>query len=287
MKKTLLALVSFAALAAPAAASDSFQFAPPPFPILNLRAVDAQQSSGFTGISQKVGDFTFGAGAFGGARTVKKWDSGGISMGGNYLVIGGSGKFDAAGTGTKSTLGLFGMGFSLQPNIYFDLFGQDEDDFSLPIYFGPHLNLNTMFGSMTQTSRQPYICGTSVCYRNVATYISISMSMVTYGWQAGVQAGINLGDGVKFVPYLDFSQDAGGTATTSVSTSYGSTSTSTPIKAMPVAMTPGFDLMFRDSGFSLGGASQALENATKGGAKTKTIIVNLRWTKKFRSICGI
>lgn len=290
MKKTLFVLAGCVALlglsavegAAPAraASQDTFQFAPPPFPILNLRAVDAQQSAGLTFISMKAGDLTFGAGAFGGARTVKKWDNGGLSMGGDVLLIGGSGKISG------SNISLFGFGFDGKPNLYFDLYGHDEDDFSLPFYFGPHLSGNLMTGSFTTTFCSAYnLNGTCKTYSSNLTVITINSFY--YGWQAGLQAGINLGDAVKFVPYIDFSQELGGSVSTSFSSTYGGSATTTQsISSLPVVPSPGFDLIFRTIGLSIGGASQAITSAA-GSGKTKTVMFTLRWTKKFRSICGI
>lgn len=283
MKRIPVLAALLLAFAGPAFAADSFQFAPPPFPILNLRAVDAQSAGGFTAVSQEVGDFTFGAGVFGGARTVKKWENGGVSLGGNFQLIGGSGDFDA-GTGSKTSLSLFGFGFGFQPNLYFDLAGHDEDDFSLPIYFGPHFNGSFMSGSLTYDT--VYYCGAPTYYCPTTGTAFISVSNFFYGWQAGIQAGINLGDSLKFVPYVDFSQDLGGSVSTSVTASGSSTSTTQSVSSQPMATSPGFDLVFRKIGLSLGGASQALSNAG-GSGKSKTLIFTMRWTKKFKSICGI
>lgn len=272
MRKNII-LLAFTALAVAAAgrvqAGETFQFAPPPFPVLNLRSVDIEKNSGFDYINMKVGDFNFNAVNFGGSRAIKYWDRGGFSLGGNIMLILGTGKF----SGTSLTM--FGEGFGIQPNWYFDLKGDEEDDFSLPVYFGPHVNMNFLMGSLSQT-----ILGTSY-----TSYITVATIM--YGWQAGIQAGVNLNDSVKFIPYLDFSQEVGGTVGTSFSSSYGSSSTSVSVKSMPVTMSPGFDFKLRKINLSLGGAIQNSKSASGTGEKTKTVVIHARFQTKFRSICGI
>lgn len=273
MRKMVL-LPVFAALfftaAGKAYAGESFQFAPPPFPLLNQRSVDIEKNSGITYINMKVGDFSFNALNFGGSRAIKYWDRGGFSLGGNVMLILGKGNF---GGGTETTM--FGEGFGVQPNWYFDLKGDEEDDFSLPIYFGPHVNLNMLMGSISQT-----ILG--------KTYTTnITVGTIMYGWQAGIQAGVNLNDYIKFIPYLDFSQELGGAVGTSIYSSYGSSSDSVSIKSMPVAMSPGFDFKLRKVNLSLGGAIQNSKSASGTGEKTKTTVFHLRFQTKFRSICGI
>ena len=269
MKNALtLLLPALLACAGQAGAAESFQFAPPPWNILNIRSVDVQRNMGFDYIGQKVGDFNFHAANFGGSRAVKKWENGGMSIGGNAMLLLGKGKTD----GTDITM--FGEGFGGQFNFYFDMYGDEEDNFSLPFYFGPHANMNLMMGSV-DVSAGPY-----------SDTIFLTVTTIMYGWQAGVQAGVNLTDSVKFIPYVDFSQELGGSVSTSQSSTYlGSSSTSLSVKSMPVTMTPGFDFMFRKIGLSLGGALQNSKNASK--TKTKTTMLHLRWQKKFHSICGI
>ena len=252
-----------------AQASDSFQFAPPPFPVLNLRAVDVEKNSGFDYVGMKVGDFKYNALNFGGSRAVKYWNRGGFSLGGNVMLILGKGKF----SGTDMTM--FGEGFGIQPNWYFDLKGDEEDDFSLPFYFGPHLSANMLMGSVTSSSP----------YGSYSTLITVGTLM--YGWQAGLQAGVNLGEYVKFIPYIDFSQELGGMVGTSISSSYYSSSDSVSIKSMPVASQPGFDFKLRKVNLSIGGAIQNSKSADGSGTKTKTTVFHMRFQTKFRSICGI
>lgn len=270
-KKILLPL--FTALlftaAGKAGAGETFQFAPPPFPVLNLRSVDIEKNSGFDYINMKVGDFSFNALNFGGSRAIKYWDRGGFSLGGNLMLILGTGKF----SGTSTTL--FGEGLGLQPNWYFDLRGDEEDDFSLPVYFGPHVSANFMAGSFSQT-----VFGTSY-----TTYITVATIM--YGWQAGIQAGVNLNDSIKFIPYVDFSQEIGGAVGTSITSSGYSSSTSVSVKALPVTMSPGFDFKLRKINLSLGGAIQNSKSASGTGEKTRTTVIHARFQTKFRSICGI
>lgn len=274
MRKKFLTL-SLAALAltlaGKAQAGETFQFAPPPFPVLNLRSVDIEKNSGFDYIGMKVGGFKFNALNFGGSRAIKYWDRGGFSLGGNVMLIVGNGDF---GGGSKMTM--FGEGFGIQPNWYFDLKGDEEDDFSLPIYFGPHVNFNMLMGSFST-----YIPTVGT----VSTFLTATSIM--YGWQAGIQAGVNLNDSVKFIPYVDFSQEIGGGIGTSMSSSFGSSSTSVSAKSMPVTMSPGFDFKLRKVNLSLGGAIQNSKSASGTGEKTKTTVFHIRFQTKFRSICGI
>lgn len=275
MRKMFL-LLAWAALALTVAgkaeAAESFQFAPPPFPVLNLRGVDVEKNSGVDYVGMKIGGFSFNALNIGGSRAVKYWDRGGFSLGGNVMLILGKGKFGGS-TGTEMTM--FGEGLGFQPNWYFDLAGEEEDDLSLPFYFGPHLTGNMMMGSVSST----------IAGRTYSTFITVGSLM--YGWQAGLQAGLNMGEYVKFIPYVDFSQELGGSVATSMSSSYGSSSTSVSVKSMPVAMAPGFDFRLRKVNLSLGGAIQNSKSASGTGEKVKTTVFHLRFQTKFRSICGI
>ncbi|MCX5785209.1 MAG: hypothetical protein NTX59_05935 [Elusimicrobia bacterium] len=269
MRKKVLLLVGAAlvfSFIGKAEASGSFQFAPPPFPILNLRSVDAERNNSFDYIGMKMGGFKFNALNFGGSRAVKYWDRGGFSLGGNVQLILGKGDFGGGGDMT-----MFGTGLGLQPNFYFDLYGDEEDNFSLPFYFGPHLSGSSIMGSMSTGGYTT----------------SIMVGTLLYGWQAGIQAGVNLGDYIKFIPYIDFSQELGGLVGTSYSSSYASGSTSASVKSMPVAAQPGFDIMFRKISLDLGGAIQNSKSTDGSGTSVKTTVFHIRFQKKFRSICGI
>lgn len=271
-KLSTIAAAALLACAAQANATDSFQFAPPPWNILNIRSVDVQRNMGFDYIGQSVGDFDFHAANFGGSRSVKKWDRGGMSIGGNAMLLLGDGSFDLGGTGSTD-ITMFGEGFGGQFNFYFDMYGDEEDNTSVPFYFGPHVNMNMMMGSI------------DISGPGYSDSVFITVTSIMYGWQAGVQAGLNLTDSVKFIPYVDFSQEVGGSVGTSMSSSYFSSSTSQSVKSMPVVMTPGFDFMFRKIGLSLGGAFQNSKSASD--KDVKTTMLHLRWQKKFHSICGI
>jgi len=268
----LLACAALVSTAAGKAGAESFQFAPPPFPVLNLRSVDIEKNSGLDYVGMKVDGFKFNALNFGGSRAIKYWDRGGFSLGGNLMLILGKGDF---GGGSEMTM--FGEGFGIQPNWYFDLRGEEEDDFSLPFYFGPHLSMNMLMGSFTTPSVGGFGGG--------STFITVGT--ILYGWQAGLQAGVNLNDYIKFVPYIDFSQEVGGSVGTSFSSSYGSSSTSVSVKSMPVATSPGFDFKLRKVNLSIGGAIQNSKSASGTGSKVKTTVFHLRFQTKFRSICGI
>ncbi|MEK7287339.1 MAG: hypothetical protein AAB091_02095 [Elusimicrobiota bacterium] len=248
-------------------ASESFQFSPPPFSMLNQRGVDAQRDGSIDYIGMKIGNADFKAANFGFNRTAKQWDTGGMGFGFNYMLITASMKDNSFGS---ASINFFGMGLSPNFNFIFDVFGREEDDFSLPIYFGPHVNYNNIMGSAKVGSSN----------------MSISILYLSYGAQFGVQAGVNLGP-LKLVPYVDFSKEMGGTIVTSVSPCVGSgCSTTASLGSMPVAMSPGFDVVIRPIGVSLGAMTQSLKKPNSN-SETKTTVFHLRFKKKFRSICGM
>ena len=265
-------------------AAETFQFAPPPCNILNLRTVDIRQDEGIDYVSMKVDDIKFKAVNFSKARTVKKWESGGFSWGYNFGAVFGNGNFASGFDSTDSEMKMTGMTFGLQPNFYFDLAGKEEDDFSLPFYFGPHLNFSTLFGSFDYMNY--YTAGwppTLYSYKDTAY---LTMFTMMFGWQFGIQAGINLGP-VKFVPYIDFHQELGGSVSSSVDIGGSSSSSSQSIESTPLSSSPGFDIVFRNIGLSLGGAFNTMKSTSGSGKDVKTTTFHLRWQTKFRSVCGI
>ncbi|MEW6011843.1 MAG: hypothetical protein AB1602_00435 [Elusimicrobiota bacterium] len=265
-------------------ASETFQFAPPPFNILNLRSVDAREDGGIDYVSIKVDDIKFKAINYSAARTVKKWESGGFSWGYNFGGVFGKGDF-ASGLGSlDSEMRMTGMTFGMQPNFYFDLAGKEEDDFSLPFYFGPHMNFTMLVGSFDYL--YPVVSGwppTIKWYKDTAYLTSFTMM---FGWQFGIQAGVNLGP-VKFVPYVDFHQELGGSVSYSATMEGSSYSDSQSIKSTSLSATPGFDIVFRNIGLSLGGAVNTMKSTSGSGEDVKTTTFHLRWQTKFRSVCGI
>lgn len=265
-------------------ASENFQFAPLPFNILNLRNVDIREDKGIDYVSMKIDDIKFKAVNFSSARTVRKWESGGFSWGYNFGGVFGKGNF-ASGLGSvDSEMRMTGMTYGLQPNFYFDLAGKEEDDFSLPFYFGPHMNFTLLVGSFDYM--YSYVAGwppTIYSYKDTAYLTSFTM---IFGWQFGIQAGINLGP-LKFVPYVDFHQELGGSSSSSVSMNGDTYSDSQSIKSTSLSSTPGFDIVFRNIGLSLGGAVNNMKSTSGSGKDVKTTTFHLRWQTKFRSVCGI
>ncbi|HOL62215.1 MAG TPA: hypothetical protein PK103_02485 [Elusimicrobiales bacterium] len=259
-------------------ASENFQFAPPPFNILNLRNIDIREDSGIDYVGMKIDDIKFKAVNFSSARTVRKWESGGFSWGYNFGGVFGKGNF-ASGLGSlDSEIRMTGMTYGLQPNFYFDLAGKEEDDFSLPFYFGPHINFTLLVGSFDYMYSGPF-----VSYKDTAYLTSFTMML---GWQFGIQAGINLGP-VKFVPYVDFHQELGGSVSYSATMEGSTYSDSQSIKSTSLSATPGFDIVFRNIGLSLGGAVNTMKSTSGSGKDVKTTTFHLRWQTKFRSVCGI
>ncbi len=295
----LLTAIVFSVAGKAEAGDKGFQFAPPPFAILNLRSVDVKTDTSWDYIGMKMGDFKFNVLNYGTGRAVKKWDSGGFSLGTNVQLILGTGKFDM-GNGDNSSFTLGGMGLGIQPNWYFDLKGNEEDDFSLPFYFGPHLTGSVTSGSLSfKTQWLSYYDATYIPYYGyiytphyveVTDTMRMTTSVLMYGWQAGIQAGINLGEYFKFVPYVDFSQELGGTTKTTISAIYTeamNSTTSTSIKSTPIATQPGFDFQLRKIALSLGGAIKNSKSGGQDGTKIKTTVFHIRFQHKFRSICGI
>ncbi|HOJ87231.1 MAG TPA: hypothetical protein PLN68_09935 [Elusimicrobiales bacterium] len=259
-------------------ASENFQFAPPPFNILNLRNIDIREDSGIDYVGMKIDDIKFKAVNFSSARTVRKWESGGFSWGYNFGGVFGKGNF-ASGLGSlDSEIRMTGMTYGLQPNFYFDLAGKEEDDFSLPFYFGPHINFTLLVGSFDYMYSGPF-----VSYKDTAYLTSFTMML---GWQFGIQAGINLGP-VKFVAYVDFHQELGGSVSYSATMEGSTYSDSQSIKSTSLSATPGFDIVFRNIGLSLGGAVNTMKSTSGSGKDVKTTTFHLRWQTKFRSVCGI
>jgi hypothetical protein len=265
-------------------ASETFQFAPPPFNILNLRSVDAREDGGIDYVNMKIDNFKFKAINYSAARTVRKWERGGFSWGYNFGGVFGKGDFASGLGSTSSEMKMTGMTFGIQPNFYFDLAGKEEDDFSLPFYFGPHMNFTMLVGSFDYL--YPVVSGwppTITYYRDTAYLTSFTMML---GWQFGIQAGINLGP-VKFVPYVDFHQELGGSVSYSATMEGSSYSDSQSIKSTSLSATPGFDIVFRNIGLSLGGAVNTMKSTSGSGEDVKTTTFHLRWQTKFRSVCGI
>ena len=261
---------------------NSIKFAPPPFAMTNLTVNDAVQSESIDFMSLKSTGISLNALNFGFGRMAKGWETGGTSIGFSEQLIMGS--IDAGG----SDASLFGMGIGMPFNIIFDPMSHSGDDNSLPMYFGPHVNAMMISGSFEYqytyidyvwngTFNQPVV-------RTKTTTASIMVSSFNMGWHMGIQYGLNLGDAVKIIPYIDISQDI---VALSAFSMYGlglSSSSSSNIGPLPVTMMPGFDIVLRQLGLSLGGAAQTMKQP---GGDMKQFNLHLRFTQKFRSICGL
>jgi hypothetical protein len=265
-----LALASLLLAVGPAAADFPVKFSPPPNPMLNMTSTDATKMTTVDYLNMSSDVFSLHSFNFGMGRIEKGWETGGWAMGLGVPFIVGSvntgGGF--GGPGSSSNLTMFGMGESFMLNLFLDPLSRDMDDNSLPVYLGGHFNFFTLFGSQTD--------------------FSMSTFVVTFGIQFGIQAGLNLNETIKFIPYVDFNYDMGGSALTSITvrTPYGTFagSTSTSLGSQPLAVAPGFDILLRPYGLSLGGAYQ-VSKSVEGGDQ-KTINLHLRFVKRFRSICG-
>lgn len=266
----------------------SIQFAPPPFAMTNLTANDAVQTFSFDYMNLKMGDtFNLNALNIGFGRMAKEWETGGMSIGFSEQIILGSmnmGDTDAS---------LFGIGIGMPFNVIFDPMSHSGDDNSLPMYAGFHMSTMMMGGSFETdymyldhfeyVGISPWGVWVPV-YETTKITATLSVSTVNLGWHMGIQYGLNLGDAVKIIPYIDFSQEVVAMSAFSVSTAYDSMSNSSSNGPLPLTMMPGFDIVLRQLGLSLGGASQTMKQE---GGDMKQFNLHLRFTQKFRSICGL
>ena len=268
---------------------NSIQFGPPPFPMTNLVVNDAQDIFSVDYMNFQIPDmFSFDIANFGFGMMNRSFDQGGWSLGFAMQGVFGSMNYPNPISGDTIDVGLYGMGFYIPFNFFYDGLSKEADDASLPVYFGLHVGMNNMSGSFSYTYQVPYIYGwpPKIGYMTYYEYISMSMSMINIGWQAGIQYGLNLGPYIKVIPYIDFMQDVIANSTMSMSGIYmDSTTQSYSLGPMPVAVMPGFDIVLRRLGLSLGGAYQSVKQ--ESGANTKTTNIHLRFTRKFRSICGL
>jgi len=161
------------------------------------------------------------------------------------------------------------------------------------MYFGIHGAMMFMSGRMTfettvldhyNNTGPPFYISYPV-YADVTDTLTLDMLQVQIGWHAGIQYGLNLGDQLKFIPYLNLSQDVYNLSMVTETAIYSpiDSSTSTNLGVLPVAVAPGFDFVLRKLGLSLGGAYQTSKQA---GGSMKQLNLHFRWVKKFRSICG-
>lgn len=289
--------MAFLGLAGYALAEDTpVKFAPPPFPMTNLVVNDAVQGWGLDYMSLEGGGLKLKALNIGQGSIDRYWNKGGFAgMFAEQLIYG---TFDMGGFGgSGDPMTMFGIGFSMPLNLYFDGVSKEADDNSFPIYFGLHFNLMEMFGTMDfQTMWNDYntyqyipFYGyiTIPHYSEVTDTLTMMMMNLNIGWQIGVQGGINLGSAIKFVPYLDISQDVYALSLMTMSAIYTDidNSTSENLGPLPITAAPGFDIILRKLGLSLGAMWQTTKLET--GGEFKQFNVHLRWSETFRSICGL
>lgn len=283
--------------AAPAAADTgktSIQFAPPPFPMTNLVVNDAVEGKGVDFMNLSGAGFNLSAFDFGQTSIDRYFPQGGLDLAMAYQLI--YGTFDTSGGigggGSSNSFTLYGFGYEAPFTMYFDPLSKDSDDNSLPLYAGFGLGLNEMFGSMSfQTAvidHYETIFGfTYPVYKQVTDTMTLAMLQFHVSWHLGIQAGLNLGDYIKVIPYLDVSQQLWTGSLTTISTLYtpaADSSTFNNLPLLPVTPSPGFDLVARKLGLSLGGAFQTMH---QDAGDIRTINLHFRWTEKFRSICGL
>ncbi|MEK7475972.1 MAG: hypothetical protein AAB152_10125 [Candidatus Coatesbacteria bacterium] len=269
-------VLAVAVVAAPVRAEFPIKFAPPPNPMMNMTSTEITQVTSIdymhVSMDNPDGPFSLNSFNFGFGRMEKAWENGGWSYGmGVPLIIGSQ---DTDGGGKMS---IFGFGESFPVNVFIDPLSKDSDDNSMPIYAGLHFNFVDMIGSSSYSY-------TDYWGRRQTVYSTMMMMALMYGFQAGIQLGLNLGSALKFIPYVDFSMEMGGLTLVSVTSGGYSFSSSASLPSQPIVATPGFDLLLRPLNLSLGGAYQTVNEAS--GNKQKTLMLHLRFVKKFRSICG-
>src|SRR5678810_1064963 len=225
MKNRLLAMTAVVLLATGAGAKDtSIKFASPPYAMTNLVANDALEGGGIDVMHLGGNGFNLNCASYGMGSMDRYWESGGFFGGMAGQLIYGS--LDTGGT---DPFNLYGFGTSVPLNWFFDPISHDEDDNSLPMYFGVHAGTMQMAGSMSYTAQiidhydkvgfSPFYFYIPA-YADVTATTHLSMMQVQLGWQCGIQWGINLGAYLKAIPYLDVSQDVYNYSTTDIYTTY-------------------------------------------------------------------
>jgi len=287
--RRLLPLLLAACLPVGVHAKDTaIQFAPPPFAMTNLVVNDALEGKGLDYMGLKGNGFDLKCGTYSQSSMDRYWDQGGFVRGAAFQLI-----YGTLDTGGSDRFSLFGEGFTLPLTWYYDPLSQDDDDNSLPIYIGVHGGMMLLSGRMSfettvldhyDSTGPPFYISYPV-YRNVTDTLTLDMLQVQIGWHAGIQYGLNLGDQLKVIPYVNLSQDVYNLSNATESAIYSPihSSTSTNLGVLPVAVAPGFDVVLRKIGLSLGAAYQSTSQA---GGSMKQINLHFHWSRKFRSICG-
>ena len=285
-----------------AADDTSIQFSPPPFPMTNLIVNDAVQGTGLDYMNLSGMGFNLHCANIGQGSIDRYWDKGGVAAMLTEQII--FGTFDMGDMGLKDAtpFTMFGFGMYVPVNFYFDPISKEADDNSFPLFFGPHVSLTEMFGTMSyKYNWHDYDIRHSIWipipgywyrwyephYTEVTDTATMMMLGINVGWQAGLQYGLNLGDYIKFLPYVSLSQEVVAWSMMDMFATYNDdmdSSSSTNMGPLPVSFAPGFDIIMRKFGLSLGAAFQTTK--TDSG-DMKQINVHLRWSEKFRSICGL
>ncbi len=286
MRSATKSIFAAALLAMPLAAraEDAIQFAPPPVPMINLTANDAVHTNTFDYMNLKLSGFNLHCANFGMGMMERMWEKGGWNrLMAAQFIVGDADIGEMSGGFSSGKFTMAGAGFNFPVNLFIDPLSEDTDDPSLPIYAGIHLGMSMLTGSFTMSIPTGFDMATmSLIYRDYVT--TILMTTGTAGWQMGVQAGINLGPYLKFVPYVDISQELFMAVGTSMTNAFDSSSTSSGnLGPMPVSLMPGFDLILRKYGLSLGGAYKTMK---QDSGDMKMFNLHFRFTKKFKSICG-
>ena len=287
----------------------SIEFAPPPYPMTNMVVNDAIDGGGLDLMTLNENGFDMKCFSLGSGNMDRHWEKGGVLAGLNLQFIYGSLETGDSGGGGSDPFTLYGFGTNFPLNWYVDLLSDDVDDNSLPVFFGVHAGTMQMFGSMDYPARiidhyDKIVIGPPInytyyipVYADITATQDLSIMQVQVGWQVGAQWGVNLGPYFKVIPYLTISQDVVNYNMTDISTSYSrysqyaadpgppdAISIKGNLGALPITIAPGFDIILRKLGVSLGGAWKSTEQA---GGDMKQFNLHLRWSTKFRSICGL
>ena len=267
----IVALVFFCCeVSAFAASQSTFSVSPPPIatPVFDTKETDLKVGATYLTMksTDPANDFKLsGYGinavsrkAFGNMLAIDyavgvMYMSGDIGLGSGLTGTGSGG-----GSGSKLKL----SGASIPFSFNLEVQPYKNDMFNVIVFAGPALNITEM-----SLRNVPTLIGTTVVHD------TWTISSVMYGLQGGLQMGLGLGD--VHVDAFGMAMSQKGTQT--ISTSFGSDSSS-----IPAIMTTSFgvDFMYVPWGLSL---SSILQEAKKSDTTsgTKTTMYQLSWSHKF------
>ena len=245
------------------AAQSSFQISPPPIatPEFDAGKVDKKFSATYVGISGTGFDL-YGAGVNSITRTANS-DMTALDLSFGGFIMSGTMVF---GTSKGDLLVMnvpFSVNFEFQP--------VKNENIALILFGGPMVNFGLSSLSYESQYYNPFT------NRTTTDTTTSSTTTLLYGVQGGAQLGIKAG-GFTISPFAMF-QSQQGTASTTTSSAYGSSSSSISIPAF-TSTSYGLDILYRPWNMTL---SSMLQEAAKSGsgnnssAGFKTTVISLSW----------